>query len=167
MEQPPSCGHGVQTEIQKLVGTPLCTPPRGVPRGSTTESQGMERALWGGEFSKWNCMLYKSSPFNWRPDTHTHTHTHKYSHYNCIRELPNALPCIHLLSARELPTHKSHSIFHIDHYILNIHTEVPNSTNILYHMKGLAVFQNKPFAFGDSRVNHLHCYWGKRMLTIV
>ncbi len=49
--------------------------PPGVPRGSTTESQGMERASWGGGFSNWNRMLYKSSPFNWRPDTHTHTHT--------------------------------------------------------------------------------------------
>ncbi len=73
MEQPPSCGHGVQTKIQGLVGTPLRTPPPGVPRDSTTESQGMERASWGGEFSDWNRMLYKSSPFNRRPDTHTHT----------------------------------------------------------------------------------------------
>ncbi len=51
---------------------PLVHAPPGVPRGSTTESQGMERASWGGEFSDWNCMLYKSSPFNQRPNTHTH-----------------------------------------------------------------------------------------------
>ncbi len=30
----------------------------------------------GGEFSDWNRMLYKSSPFNRRPDTHTHTTIH-------------------------------------------------------------------------------------------
>jgi hypothetical protein len=71
VEQPPSCGHRVQTKIQGLIGTPLCTPPPGVPRGSTTESQGMERASWGGGFSDWNHMLYNSSPFNRRPDTHT------------------------------------------------------------------------------------------------
>jgi hypothetical protein len=35
----------------------------------------MEQASWGGEFSDWNRMLYESSPFNRRPDTHTHTHT--------------------------------------------------------------------------------------------
>jgi hypothetical protein len=50
-------------------------PPPGVPRGSTAESQGMEWASWGGEFSNRNRMLYKSSPFNRRPATHTHTHT--------------------------------------------------------------------------------------------
>ncbi len=46
----------------------------GVLRGSTTEPQGMERASWGGGFSDWNRMLYNSSPFSRRPDTHTHTH---------------------------------------------------------------------------------------------
>jgi hypothetical protein len=34
-------------------------------------------------------------------------------------------------------------------------------------MKRLVVFQNKPLAFGDSRMNHHHRYWDKRMLTIV
>ncbi len=57
---------------------PLAHAPLRVPRGSITESQGMERASWGGEFSNWNCMLYKSSPFNRRPDTHTHTHSHAH-----------------------------------------------------------------------------------------
>ncbi len=63
--------------------------------------------------------------------------------------------------------HKSHAIFHMDLYILSIHTEVPNSTNELNHMKRSAVFQNKPFAFPDSRMNHLCHYWNKCMLTIV
>jgi hypothetical protein len=62
--------------------------------------------------------------------------------------------------------HKSHAIFHIDLYILHIHTEVPNSTHELNHMKRLAVFQNEPFAFLDSRMNHLCHYWNKHMLTI-
>ncbi len=63
--------------------------------------------------------------------------------------------------------HKSRAIFHINMYILNIHTEVPNSTNKLNHMKRSAVFQNKPFAFPDSRMNHLCHYWNKRMRAIV
>ncbi len=63
--------------------------------------------------------------------------------------------------------HKSGAIFHINLYILSIHTEVPNSTKKLNHVKRLAIFQNKPFAFPDSRMNHLHRYWNKCMLTIV
>ncbi len=63
--------------------------------------------------------------------------------------------------------HKSHAIFHINLYILSIHTEVSNSTNKLNLMKQLAIFQNKPLAFGDSRMNHLCPYWDKCMLTIV
>ncbi len=43
--------------------------------------------------------------------------------------------------------HKSRAILHIDFYILSTHTEVFNSTNKLNHVKQLAVFQNKPFAF--------------------
>jgi hypothetical protein len=34
-------------------------------------------------------------------------------------------------------------------------------------MKRLAIFQNKPLVFPDSRMNHLCRYWNKRMLTIV
>jgi hypothetical protein len=55
---------------------PLVHAPLGVPRGSTTEPQCMERASWGWGFSNWNRMLYNTSPFNWRPDTHTHSHSH-------------------------------------------------------------------------------------------
>ncbi len=63
--------------------------------------------------------------------------------------------------------HKSGAIFHINLYMLSIHTEVPNSTNKFNHVKRSAVFQNKPFAFPDNRMNHLRRYWNKRMLTIV
>jgi hypothetical protein len=63
--------------------------------------------------------------------------------------------------------HKSRAVFHINLYVLSIHTEVPDSTNKLYHMKRLAIVQNKPFAFPDSRMNHLCRYWNKRMLTII
>ncbi len=38
--------------------------------------------------------------------------------------------------------HKSGAIFHINLYILSIHTDVSNSTNKLNHVKWLAVFQN-------------------------
>jgi hypothetical protein len=62
--------------------------------------------------------------------------------------------------------HESGAIFHINLYILSIHTEVPNSTNKLYHVKWLAVFQNKPFTLPDSRMNHLCRDWNKRVLTI-
>ncbi len=63
--------------------------------------------------------------------------------------------------------HKSHAIFHSDFYILSIDSEVSNSTNKLSHMRRSVIFQNKPLAFGDSRMNHLCHYWDKRMLTIV
>ncbi len=41
--------------------------------------------------------------------------------------------------------HKSCTIFHIDLYVFNIHTEISNGTNKLYHVKWLAIFQNKSF----------------------
>ncbi len=63
--------------------------------------------------------------------------------------------------------HKSHAIFHINLYILNIHMEVPKSTNKLNHVKQLAIFQNEPSTFPDSRINHLCHYWNKCMLPIV
>ncbi len=63
--------------------------------------------------------------------------------------------------------HKSRAIFHIDLYVFSIHTEVPDSTNKLYHMKRSAIVQNKPFTFQDSRMNHLCQYWNKCMLTII
>ncbi len=63
--------------------------------------------------------------------------------------------------------HKSHAIFWIDLYILSIHTEVPQSTNELNHMKRLVIFQNKPFGIPYSRMHHVCHYWNKCMLTII
>jgi hypothetical protein len=63
--------------------------------------------------------------------------------------------------------HKSGAIFHIDLYVFNIPTEIPNGTNKLNHVKWPAVFQNKPFRLPYGRMNHLCCDWNKHMLTIV
>ncbi len=63
--------------------------------------------------------------------------------------------------------HKSRTIFHIDLYVFNIHTKVPNGTNKLNHVKRSAVVQNELFWIPYSRMNHLCCDWNKRMLTIV
>jgi hypothetical protein len=50
--------------------------------------------------------------------------------------------------------HKSCTIFHINLYVFNIYTEIPNGTNKLNHVKRSAVFQNKPFGIPYSRMNH-------------
>ncbi len=78
MEQPPSCGHGVQTEIQGLVGTPLCMPPRG--------SQGvvlLSPKVWNGRHVGENLAIGIACFTNLPPltgdQTHTHTHTHTQS----------------------------------------------------------------------------------------
>jgi hypothetical protein len=63
--------------------------------------------------------------------------------------------------------HKSGAIFHIDLYVFDIPTEIPNGTNKLNHVKWPAVFQNKPFRIPYGRMNHLCLHWNKRMLTIV
>jgi hypothetical protein len=64
------------TKIQGLVGTPLSRPPwelsTGFPKGSTTESQGMEWMSMGARVSNWNCMLFNLIPLHRRPG-HTHT----------------------------------------------------------------------------------------------
>ncbi len=62
---------------------------------------------------------------------------------------------------------KSHIIFHINLYMFNIHTEISNGTNKLYHVKRSAVFQNEPFWIPYGRMNHLCHHWNKHMLTIV
>ncbi len=67
----------------------------------------------------------------------------------------------------EMYPHKSGTIFHINLYIFSTYTEVPNSTNELNHVNRSAVFQNEPIAFPDGRLNHLHRYWNKCMLTII
>jgi hypothetical protein len=63
--------------------------------------------------------------------------------------------------------HKSGAIFRIDLYVFIIPTEIPTRTNKLYHVKQLAVFQNKPFQIPYGRMNHLCRDWNKCMLTIV
>ncbi len=63
--------------------------------------------------------------------------------------------------------HKSCTIFHIDLYVFNIHTEISHGTNKLNHVKQSAIFQNEPFGIPYGRMNHLSCHWNKRMLTIV
>ncbi len=63
--------------------------------------------------------------------------------------------------------HKSSAIFQINLYVFDIHTDIPNSTHKLHHVKWSAIFQNKPFTIPYGRINHLCCHWNKRMLTIV
>jgi hypothetical protein len=63
--------------------------------------------------------------------------------------------------------HKSHTIFHINLYLFNIHMEIPNGTIKLNHVKRLAVFQNKPFRIPYGRMNHPCHDWNKCTLTIV
>ncbi len=63
--------------------------------------------------------------------------------------------------------HKSCTIFHIVLYVFNIHTNIPNCTNVLNHVKRSALVQNKPLWNPFGRMNHLCHDWNKRMLTIV
>ncbi len=63
--------------------------------------------------------------------------------------------------------HKSGAIFQINLYVFDIHTENPNGTHKLHHVKRPAVFQNKLFTIPYGRMNHLCRHWNKRMLTIV
>jgi hypothetical protein len=51
--------------------------------------------------------------------------------------------------------------------VFDIHTEIPNGTHKLHHVKRSAVFQNEPFTIPYGRINHLCHHWNKRMLTIV
>ncbi len=55
--------------------------------------------------------------------------------------------------------HKSSAIFHIDLYMFNITTEIPNGTNKLNHVKRPAVFQNEPFQIPYGRMNYLCRDW--------
>ncbi len=77
------------------------------------------------------------------------------------------LCCAFFLFFPKYHPHKSCTIFHINLYVFYIHTEIPNGTNKLNHVKWLAVFQNEPFGIPYSRMNHLCHDWNKRMLTIV
>jgi hypothetical protein len=91
---------------------------------------------------------------------------HEYYDYCYIHQSSNTVQCILFFSPENYP-HKSGAIFHIDLYVFNIHTEIPNGNNKLNHVKQLAVFQNKPFWIPYGRMNHLCCDWNKHMLTIV
>jgi hypothetical protein len=75
VEQPPSCGYRVQIKIQGLVGTPLAHAPPGVPRGSTTESQGMEWVSWG-DYLVIGIACFTNPPPLMGDQTHTHTPRH-------------------------------------------------------------------------------------------
>jgi hypothetical protein len=77
------------------------------------------------------------------------------------------LCCAFFFFSPENYPHKSGAIFHIDLYMFNTHTKIPNVTNKLNHVKRSAVFQNKHFGIPYSRMNHLCRHWNKRMLTIV
>ncbi len=63
--------------------------------------------------------------------------------------------------------HKSGAILQVDLYVFDMHTKIPNGTHKLHHVKRLAVFQDKPFTIPYGRMNHLHRYWNKHMLTII
>jgi hypothetical protein len=77
------------------------------------------------------------------------------------------LCCAFVLFSPENYPHKSGAIFHINLYVFYIHTEIPNGTNKLNHVKWLAVFQNKSFAIPYGRMNHCRRHWNKHMLTNV
>ncbi len=62
---------------------------------------------------------------------------------------------------------KSGAIFQVNLYVFVMHTEIPNDTHKLHHVKRLAVFQDKLFAIPYGRMNHFHRHWNKRMLTIM
>ncbi len=72
-----------------------------------------------------------------------------------------------LLFPPENYPHKSGAIFQVDLYMFDMHTEIPNGTHKLHHVKRLAVFQDEPFAIPYSRMDHFHRHWNKRMLTII
>jgi hypothetical protein len=72
-----------------------------------------------------------------------------------------------LLFPPENYPHKSGAIFQVDLYVFDVHTEIPNGTHKLHHVKGSAVFQDEPFAIPYDGMNHFHRHWNKCMLTII
>ena len=72
-----------------------------------------------------------------------------------------------LLFLPENYPHKSGAIFQVDLYVFDVHTEIPNGTHKLHHVKQLAVFQDELFTIPYGGMNHLHQHWNKRMLTIM
>jgi hypothetical protein len=62
---------------------------------------------------------------------------------------------------------KSGAIFQVDLCVFVMHSKNSNGTHKLHHVKRLAVFQDKPFAIPYGGMNHFHCHWNERMLTIM
>ncbi len=93
---PPKCGHGVQTEIQGLAGNPLCMPLRG--------SQGevlLSPKIWNGchrgqELAIGTAYLTTHCPFNWWPG-HTNTlFMHGMSYFPVVGSILGTMWLIHL-----------------------------------------------------------------------
>ncbi len=91
---------------------------------------------------------------------------HEYNNYFYILQSSDTV-LYNLFFPPKYYLHKSCTIFHINLYVFNIHTEISNVTNELYHVKRSPIFQNKPFQIPYNRMNHLCRDWNKRMLTIV
>ncbi len=62
---------------------------------------------------------------------------------------------------------KSGAIFQVDLYVFVMHTEIPNGTHKLHHVKQSAVFQDEPFTILYGEMNHFHPHWNKGMFTIM
>jgi hypothetical protein len=77
------------------------------------------------------------------------------------------LSCTFFLFLPKNYPQKSGAIFQVDLYVFVMHTEIPNCTHKLHHVKQLAVFQDKLFAILYGGMNHFHRHWNKRMLTIM
>ncbi len=60
---------------------------------------------------------------------------------------------------------KSGAIFQVHLYVFVMHTEIPNGTHKLHHVKRSAIFQDKPFTIPYGGMNHFHRHWNKRMLA--
>ena len=77
------------------------------------------------------------------------------------------LCCAFVLFSPENYPHKSGAIFQVDLYVFVMHTEIPNRTHKLHHVKRLAVFQDEPFTILYGGMNQFYRHWNKRMLTVM
>ncbi len=91
MEQPPSCGHGVQTKIQGLVGNPLCMPPWG-SQGVVLLSPKVWNGRHGGEDLAIGIACFATPPPLTRDQTHTHKHTHTHTLSSIVVAPPTSPP---------------------------------------------------------------------------